>query len=171
MKCVHWFRIIVNRYFNTIILVLVKVRFQITHKSRCRIYLNTNTVFFQSQGRIASISIDVYSKFGFIFDICNISRYGFISQTLRWRHVKVRIFWEGHKILKDLPLSKVKFYVEDFFKFCGLLRISELYYKKILAAMFIFFSYSLLSLIKPVIHNCCLFLFFQKKYGWKSMER
>ena len=33
-----------------------------------------------------------------------------------------------------------------------------------------FFFYSLLSLIKPVIHNCCLFLFFQKKYGWKSME-
>ena len=26
----------------------------------------------------------------------------------------------------DAVLSKVKFYVEDFFKFCGLLRISEL---------------------------------------------
>ena len=27
-------------------------------------------------------------------------------------------------------LSNVKFYVEDFFKFCGLLRISDLYYGK-----------------------------------------
>ena len=35
---------------------------------------------------------------------------------------KVRIFWEGHKIWKNLPLK-----MEDFYKFCGLLRISELY--------------------------------------------
>ena len=34
--------------------------------------------------------------------------------------IKVRVFWEGHKIWN------VKFEVEDFFKFCGLLRISEL---------------------------------------------
>ena len=46
---------------------------------------------------------------------------------------KVWIFWEGHKIWKNLPLKirlywdRVKFSVEDFFKFCGLLKISELY--------------------------------------------
>ena len=46
---------------------------------------------------------------------------------------KVHIFWEGHKILRNLHLTfdystysqKLS---EDFAKFCGLLRIYELYY-------------------------------------------
>ena len=40
---------------------------------------------------------------------------------------KVRIFWEGHKIWKNLPLKIWRYSViGDFFKFCGLLRISKL---------------------------------------------
>ena len=45
--------------------------------------------------------------------------------------VKVHIFWEGHKILQNLPLTFDRMYCsqklgEDFAKFCGLLRIYEL---------------------------------------------
>ena len=48
------------------------------------------------------------------------------------RFSKVHIFWEGHKILRNLPLTFDCMYVlkakgEDFAKFCGLLRIYELY--------------------------------------------
>ena len=44
---------------------------------------------------------------------------------------KVHIFWEGHKILRDLQLTFDCMYCsqklgEDFAKFCGLLRIYEL---------------------------------------------
>ena len=44
---------------------------------------------------------------------------------------KVHIFWEGHKILRNLPLTfDYSTYSqklgEDFEKFCGLLRIYEL---------------------------------------------
>ena len=46
--------------------------------------------------------------------------------------VKVHIFWEGHKILQNLHLTFDSMYCsqklgEDFEKFCGLLRIYELY--------------------------------------------
>ena len=46
--------------------------------------------------------------------------------------IKVHIFWEGHKILRNLPLTfDCSTYSqklgEDFAKFCGLLRIYELY--------------------------------------------
>ena len=47
-------------------------------------------------------------------------------------YFKVHIFWEGHKILQNFPLTfdcincSQKF-GEDFAKFCGLLRIYELY--------------------------------------------
>ena len=56
-----------------------------------------------------------------------------LSQNFANCCIKFRIFWEGHKIWKNLPLknlmrlSTVKFYVEDFIYFCGLLRISKLY--------------------------------------------
>ena len=44
---------------------------------------------------------------------------------------KVHIFWEGHKILRNLPCrfvlcSNSQIYGRDFAKFCGLLRIYEL---------------------------------------------
>ena len=44
---------------------------------------------------------------------------------------KVHIFWEGHRILGNLPLTFDCMYCsqkkgEDFAKFCGLLRIYEL---------------------------------------------
>jgi hypothetical protein len=47
---------------------------------------------------------------------------------------KVHIFWEGHKILHNLPRTFDCMYCsqklgEDFAKFCGLLRIYELYQK------------------------------------------
>ena len=46
--------------------------------------------------------------------------------------IKVHIFWEGHKILQNLHLTFVicsasQKQGEDFAKFCGLLRIYELY--------------------------------------------
>ena len=45
---------------------------------------------------------------------------------------KVHIFWEGHKILRNLPLTFDCMYCsqklgEDFAKFCGLLKIYELF--------------------------------------------
>ena len=47
---------------------------------------------------------------------------------------KVHIFWEGHKILQNFHLTFVlrsasQMQGEDFPKFCGLLRIYELYHK------------------------------------------
>ena len=48
-------------------------------------------------------------------------------------NVKVHVFWEGHKILRNLHLTfdhstYSQKLGEDFAKFCGLLRIYELYY-------------------------------------------
>ena len=48
------------------------------------------------------------------------------------RYIKVHIFWEGHKILRNLHrrfvlCSASQIYGGDFTKFCGLLRIYELY--------------------------------------------
>ena len=46
---------------------------------------------------------------------------------------KIRVFWEGHKIWKNLPLKIWRYWVASnlkwkiFFKFCGLLSIPELY--------------------------------------------
>ena len=61
-----------------------------------------------------------------------------IVKILIWREFKffrhkVHIFWEGHKILRSLHLTFDCMYCsqklgEDFSKFCGLLRIYELYY-------------------------------------------
>ena len=47
-------------------------------------------------------------------------------------NIKVHIFWEGHKILRNLHLTFDCMYCgqklgEDFAKFCGLLRKYELY--------------------------------------------
>ena len=47
---------------------------------------------------------------------------------------KVHIFWEGHKILRNLHRRFDRYYIGqtyggDFAKICGLLRISELYQK------------------------------------------
>ena len=55
-------------------------------------------------------------------------------QPLLFHIVKVHIFWEGHKILRNLHLTFDWQYIGqiiggDFAKFCGLLRIYELYYK------------------------------------------
>ena len=60
--------------------------------------------------------------------------------------VKVRTFWETHKIWKNPPhgfdkladlLSRHQNHEEDFFKFCVLLRKSELYQKKRLFSQWI----------------------------------
>ena len=50
-------------------------------------------------------------------------------------HDKLHIFWEGHKILQNLQLTFDCMYCsqklgEDLAKFCGLLRIYELYFTK-----------------------------------------
>ena len=50
--------------------------------------------------------------------------------TFEGSNFKVHIFWEGHKILKNLHLTFDCMYCsqklgEDFAKFCGLLRIYE----------------------------------------------
>ena len=60
---------------------------------------------------------------------------------------KVHIFWEGHKISRNLPLTfDYSTYSqrlgEDFAKFCGVLRIYELYSKKILINQNIFLNQS-----------------------------
>ena len=49
--------------------------------------------------------------------------------------LKVHIFWEGHKILQNLhltfvPCSNGQINGGDFAKFCGLLRLYELYYSR-----------------------------------------
>ena len=54
-----------------------------------------------------------------------------INGTLKLS-IKVQIFWEGYKILQNLHLTFVLCSAsqkqgEDFAKFCGLLRIYELY--------------------------------------------
>ena len=53
-------------------------------------------------------------------------------RTISWYRHKVHIFWEGHKMLRNLHLTfDYSTYSqrlgEDFAKFCGLLRIYELY--------------------------------------------
>ena len=54
-----------------------------------------------------------------------------LNQGIKEWQFKVYIFWEGHKILQNLPLTFDCMYCnqkegEDFAKFCGLLRICEL---------------------------------------------
>ena len=61
------------------------------------------------------------------------------------RSCKVHIFWEGHKILRNLHRRFVLFsngqmYDGDFAKFCGLLRIYELYYTEMCAKIFVWFN-------------------------------
>ena len=57
---------------------------------------------------------------------------GFCSAIIQVSILKVHIFWEGHKILWNLHrrfvlCSASQIYGGDFTKFCGLLRIYELY--------------------------------------------
>ena len=56
------------------------------------------------------------------------------SEQTNFNFCKVHIFWEGHKILRNLRrrfflCSASQIYSGDFSKFCGLLRIYELYLK------------------------------------------
>ena len=56
-----------------------------------------------------------------------------INTTQKFENYKVHIFWEGHKILRNLHLTFDCMYCsqklgEDFAKVCGLLRIYELYW-------------------------------------------
>ena len=50
-----------------------------------------------------------------------------------FRQIKVHIFWEGHKILRNLHCRFDRYYIGqiyggDFTKICGLFRIYELYF-------------------------------------------
>ena len=67
-----------------------------------------------------------WTNFLHIKHICTI-----ISFIVRIFDFKVHIFWEGHKILRNIQLTFDYMYFsqklgEDFAKFCGLLRIYEL---------------------------------------------
>ena len=62
------------------------------------------------------------------YKVCNSKT---IKGGLILEYIKVHIFWEGHKILRNLPLTfdystNRQKLGEDFAKFCGLLRIYEL---------------------------------------------
>ena len=59
-----------------------------------------------------------------------------ISQSNKIKGDKLHIFWEGHKFLQNLHrrfvlCSNGQIYGGDFAKFCGLLRIYELYYIRV----------------------------------------
>ena len=63
-----------------------------------------------------------------------------MSDVVNTRACKVRIFREGHKLLRNLPLTfDYSTYSqkqgEDFAKFCGLLIIYELYLTHVLCAL------------------------------------
>ena len=56
-----------------------------------------------------------------------------VRDTLSLSFLKVHIFWEGHKILRNLHRRFDRYYIGqiysgDFAKLCGLLRIYELFY-------------------------------------------
>ena len=56
---------------------------------------------------------------------------GMLFRALIWYQVKFRYSEKATNLKKSstynlMLLSSIKFYVEDFFKFCGYLRISEL---------------------------------------------
>ena len=75
--------------------------------------------------------------------------------------LKVHIFWEGHKILQNLPLTFDCMYCmqklgEDFAKFCGLLRIDELYRSSTLRNLF--FSTSAPKKLIQISKYCFLIL-------------
>ena len=65
---------------------------------------------------------------------CINTQWCYSLMNMRQIHIffKVWILWEGHKIWKNLPLKIWRYWVASnfkwkiFFKFCGLLRISEL---------------------------------------------
>ena len=83
-------------------------------------------------------------KCNFLVQIFHFFRHGYTLCLLSFRsniidlklYIKVRTFWETHKIWKNLPhgfdksadlLSKFQNHEEDFFKSCALLKKSELY--------------------------------------------
>ena len=75
-----------------------------------------------------------------LFNAFNLSRVWFYKSSCPWSTMwpaKVRTFWEAHKNLRNLPhalyiyLVNVKTMRKIFFKFCVLLRKSELYSVKL----------------------------------------
>ena len=83
--------------------------------------------------------------------------------------LKVRTFWEGHKISKNLPLKIWRFWVTSnirwkiFFKFCALLKKSELYsghtMKHASKDPWIFFIITFFRIFRPLFFK---FMVFQK---------
>ena len=70
--------------------------------------------------------------------------FSWLSIYLTLSNVKVHIFGAGHKILRNLNRSfdRYYFYGGDFAKFCGLLRIYELYHPRP-KLLYQFFNYKL----------------------------
>ena len=90
--------------------------------------------------------IKIRSKLSNLLLLCN-----FLFQNVNQSNVlyKVHIFWEGHKILRNFHLTFDSYDIGqkwggDFAKFCGLLRIYELYFRRDLAP---------LSMLRLVLHN------------------
>ena len=80
---------------------------------------------------------EVYFKLGtFVNYLSKFLPVFYLLSTLVYNYSKVYIFWEGHKILRNLHQLFVlctasQIVGGDFAKFCGLLRIYELYYLKL----------------------------------------
>ena len=78
-------------------------------------------------------------------------------------NVKVHIFWEGHKILRNLHLTfdystYSQKLVEDFAKSCGLLRIYELYNRgSFFLHKLILHTHADVLFEKNLHHNYCFF--------------
>ena len=96
----------------------------------CKFYI-IQVIFFQNISLFVQLPITFYTK---TLAMLNLEHYFFFPNKnwiKVWQYFKVHIFWKGHKILWNLPLTFDWHYIgqklgEDFAKFCGLLRIYEL---------------------------------------------
>ena len=109
--------------------------FMILRASRkiCAFFLATN--FFLNMNLFSSEPAEIALKFFIIQKreiVAKIINYFQVHPSHGSWDFKVHIFWEGHKILRNLHrrfdwhyIGQI--YVGDFAKFCGLLRIYEFY--------------------------------------------
>ena len=114
-------------------------------KVRCSIKWNILVILFLVQCPNINLS-SMLSDYNFVKNMISYLFSGYDHIRSIWRNCwcirkymvctyyicKVHIFWEGHKILRNLHLTFVLCSVSqklggDFAKFCGLLRIYELY--------------------------------------------
>ena len=80
-----------------------------------------------------------WTNFNLEWKLCSMTTPTYLYKVIVYKSrgelflIKVYIFCEGHNILRNLHRTFVlcasQFYIEDFEKFCGLIRIYELYKK------------------------------------------